>query len=344
MVGEGTWIARRQEDGMKQYRALGSFSDDRAYDIAVDAANEWNKSLEQGASNKVVTIEEVCRFYVENLKVRKTAASAADAEGRFKRLVYGKKIGHIQLSKLRATDVKKWFNAQVDLEDDDNDDEDIRKSKDSANRNLNSFKAALNLAMADAFVATDAGWKSVTVFKDVGKRRTAFLDMDQRNALITNCPEDLNSLVKAMLLTAARPGELAKLTVGDFNKSQGTIYLDGKTGRRTTTISTVARQFFTGQSKDKLRNALLLPQANGKRWVKDDWKGVFKDAVKKAKLPLDTVMYTLRHVAISELIMGGMDSLLVARLAGTSVAMIEKHYGHLRHHETRQKLDAVQMI
>jgi hypothetical protein len=55
-------------------------------------------------------------------------------------------------------------------------------------------------------------------------------------------------------------------------------------------------------------------------------------------------MYTLRHVAISELIMGGMDSFIVARLAGTSVAMIEKHYGHLRHKDTRLKLDAVRMM
>jgi hypothetical protein len=42
--------------------------------------------------------------------------------------------------------------------------------------------------------------------------------------------------------------------------------------------------------------------------------------------------------------MGGMDSVFVAKLSGTSVAMIEKHYGHLWHTETRKKLDAVKTI
>lgn len=341
-IGEGTWIARHQENGKKQYRALGTFAEDDAFDNAVDAAKEWNDSLEQGATNKPVIIEEMCRAYVDHLKMYKTAASSADAEGRFKRLVYGHKIGRIQLSKLKTTDVKKWLNDQVDIDDDD--DDDIRKSKDSANRNLNSFKAALNLALVDRFVATDAAWKTVTGFSGVGKRRNGFLDMDQRKVLIDTCPEDLKLLVKGMLLTAARPGELATLKVGDFNKSQGTLDLDGKTGRRTATVSTAARQFFAEQSKGKLPTAPLLSREYGDHWNKNAWKKMFKGAVKEAKLPADTVMYTLRHVAISELIMGGMDSFVVARLAGTSVAMIEKHYGHLRHHETRQKLDAVKMI
>ena len=339
-AGEGTWIARRQENGEKQYRALGSYLDDGAYDHAVDAATAWNDTLEQGVSNKVVIVEEACRDYVGHLRMHKNPASAADADGRFKRLVYGTKIGHIQLSKLKTTDVKKWLNSQVNV---DEDDDDVRRAKDSANRNLNSLKAALNLALKDRLVATDSGWKTVTGFSKVGKRRTGFLDMEQRKALIDACPDELKLLVKAMLLTAARPGELATLKVGDLNKSQGTLDLEGKTGRRTATLSTVAYQFFMEQSKSKLPSAPLLSRDYGDHWNKYAWKKMFKNAVKEAKLPPDTVMYTLRHVAISELIMGGMDSIIVARLAGTSVAMIEKHYGHLRHKDTRQTLDAVQM-
>jgi integrase len=40
--------------------------------------------------------------------------------------------------------------------------------------------------------------------------------------------------------------------------------------------------------------------------------------------------YTLRHLWISEALMTGVDVLLVARMAGTSVAMIERVYGHFR--------------
>lgn len=55
-------------------------------------------------------------------------------------------------------------------------------------------------------------------------------------------------------------------------------------------------------------------------------------------------MYSLRHTAISEMIASGIDSFEVARMAGTSTEMIDKHYGHLRHDRMRAKLDAVAII
>jgi len=55
-------------------------------------------------------------------------------------------------------------------------------------------------------------------------------------------------------------------------------------------------------------------------------------------------MYSLRHTAISEMILAGMDSFIVAKLAGTSVAMIEANYGHLRHDVVTAKLDRVAML
>lgn len=39
--------------------------------------------------------------------------------------------------------------------------------------------------------------------------------------------------------------------------------------------------------------------------------------------------YTLRHSVITDLILARLTILTVAQLLGTSVAMIEKHYGHL---------------
>jgi site-specific recombinase XerD len=52
--------------------------------------------------------------------------------------------------------------------------------------------------------------------------------------------------------------------------------------------------------------------------------------VQVAELPAETTAYTLRHSVISDLVHGGLDLLTVAQISGTSVAMIEKHYGHLR--------------
>lgn len=346
--GEGTWIARRQDaEGKKKYQALGTMADakdavdeKRAFDRAKAAALQWAGNIEIGIDDRGQTVADVCREYVADLKVRKGTAAAADAEGRFKRLVYGSSIGKTLIAKLSSGAVLKWRNALIP-----DGEIDTRQSKDSANRNLNALKAALNFGRDRLnLVASDVGWVGVAPFKDVGRRRTGFLTVEERGKLIAACPEDLANLVKALLLTAARPGELAGACVKDFDKEQGTIELTGKTGHRVATLSSAARTLFAQLSQDRIGNAPLLPRVDGGHWNKDGWKKPFKAAVAAAGLPASTVAYTLRHVAITELVNSGADSFIVAKLAGTSTAMIDKHYGHLRHDKTRARLDAVRMI
>ena len=53
------------------------------------------------------------------------------------------------------------------------------------------------------------------------------------------------------------------------------------------------------------------------------------DAVAAADLPGGTTMYTLRHSTITDLVTAGLPLLQIAQISGTSVEMIERHYGHL---------------
>jgi len=55
-------------------------------------------------------------------------------------------------------------------------------------------------------------------------------------------------------------------------------------------------------------------------------------------------MYTLRHSWITDAIVAGMDLLTVSKLAGTSLLMIEKHYGHLVQDGAREKLAAINFV
>jgi integrase len=341
--GEGSWIARRRnDDGKQEYQKL---DDCTTYDDAVTATLEWASAVESGVVSKGTTVKDACENYVKHLALRKGEKSKADAEGRFKRLVYNAKIGRVQLSKLRTSDLNAWLLAQVEGgEDDAEDEDDLRRAKDSANRNLASLKAALNLALHDRLVTTDAGWKTVRKFKDVGRRRQSFLPAEQRNALVNACAPDIRQLVRAMLFTGARPGELANMSVRHFDREQGTLELQGKTGHRLVSLSTSAIAFFETQTRDKIGNAPILATEFGQRWNKDSWKKPFKVAVAAAKLPSSVVMYSLRHTAISEMIAHGIDSFEVARMAGTSTEMIDKHYGHLRHDRMRAKLDAIALL
>lgn len=344
--GEGTWIAKyRDAAGQRFYRALGTIVDAPArpaFDQAAREARKWADECDRGARPKGETVTDVCKLYVENRKKEVGEKNSKDAEGRFNRLVYDQPIGKKHLTKLTKADIEKWRNDQVP-DADDAEDEDIRKAKDSANRNLSTLKAALNFAFSGGLIGSDFAWRTVKCFDKVGRRRDRILTPEQRTALFEKCPDDLQVLCKALLLTAARPGEIASATVADFNKKRGTLKLDGKTGPRVVTLSTAAIAFFAEQTKDRIGNAPLVTRDDGSAWDRFAWRDLLRPTLRAAKLPRDVVLYSLRHTAISEMLIGGVNPSVVAQLAGTSTAMIDQHYGHLIHEGVRERLDAVQM-
>ncbi|MET3229454.1 UNVERIFIED_ORG: integrase [Burkholderia sp. 1263] len=324
--GSGTWIGRYRTDDSKQvFKSFGEFEE---YDEASKAVIEWAKGLTSGVQHASTTVAAACRLYVENRRKEKGAANAYDAEGRFNRLVYGHRIGAIDLSKLRALDVERWRNEQVESDDegDEGDEEGEKRAKDSANRNLTSLKAALNYAKQCGCVATDIGWKAITKFKDVGARRNGWLHADERKRLLDAMPGDLRTLSLALLHIGARPGELANANAADFDRNAGILNLTGKTGPRKVNLSSAALAFFADQTKDKIGNAPLLTQADGQRWTAPAWGMAFREARDAAKLP-DAVLYCMRHTYISEAIARGLDVFTVAKLTGTSVAIIQSNYG-----------------
>ena len=114
---------------------------------------------------------------------------------------------------------------------------------------------------------------------------------------------------------------------------------EGKTEPRKVPLAGAALEHFKACAKDKLPAALLISRADGSQWKKADWNDAIKDAAKKAKLPAATCAYTIRHSVITDLVTGGCDLFTVAKLAGTSVAMIQSNYGHLQHEHARAALE-----
>lgn len=99
--------------------------------------------------------------------------------------------------------------------------------------------------------------------------------------------------------------------------------------------------FFKTQVKGKLPAASIFACASGEAWNKDAWKHPIKDAVKAAGLPDAASAYTLRHSVITDLIRARLPILTVAQLFGTSVAMIEKHHGHLMRDDAEEALASI---
>jgi integrase len=331
----GAWVARVQHaDRSKNYRSLGYVSDTLDFDAAKAAAESWFKMRESGVTDEVVTVEQACAEYVNDRRREKGEACAHDAMKRFERCVFGTPFGRRPLDKLGTEHIKQWR-------------EGLGLSPAASNRTLTTLKAALNLCVQNRRVdaARAIEWRSVRPLKGSDNRRTIFLDVEQRRALLAACGSAaVRDLVEGALLTGARPGELVNAVRGQYDAKQKTMMFCGKTGRRVVALSAQANALFAKLARSKLPNAYLFVRDDGSRWPHSGWDKYIKQAAREAGLPAETCLYVCRHTYIGQAIADGMNTLEIARQCGTSLAMVDRHYGSVALASVRERLDKVKMF
>ena len=146
--------------------------------------------MQEGAGGKT-TVRHAASKYVESLRVRKGEAAAKDAEGRIRRYItpaFGTKL----LDRIKTSDVEDWPHKLVPKQGST---EELRKAKDSANRNLTTLKALLNHAWRIGLVGSNAPWSKVRPFSKVAKARDTFLSLEQRRKLLEHCDGRFKGLV-----------------------------------------------------------------------------------------------------------------------------------------------------
>ena len=198
--------------------------------------------------------------------------------------------------------------------------EGLKLTKSGANRMMASLRAALNLAVDNRQVPATAAqeWRGVKPYKGADGRRELYLDLAQRRALLAAATGGVRHLIEAALVTGARPGELVAVPRGAFDAT-----------------------------------APLLTRDDGKSWQRAEWTEDVRLAAEAAvvkgvngndaKLPVAVCLYSCRHSYITQAIVDGLTTLDVAKLTGTSLAMIDKHYGHLVQ-TSAERLAEVQML
>lgn len=337
-ASHGTWIARKQMGLKKVYESLGSVID-LEFEDGVKLANQWFDRIGQleVLNLKNITVKGVIEKYIRHLKVHKTSDAAYRTEKQLEKHLIPE-LGAVQINRLTTGQFKNWFISMVRLSDDL---EDVRKSKDSANRVLSMAKAAFNLAFKDGLVSSDTAWRRVTAFKKVGANRELYITKEQVSALLDAANIDLRQIVKAGIYTGARLGELISAQVKNFDAKNGILEITkGKTGSRTIFLQNNAVEFFKETSTNKLPNAYIFT-TSGERWNAQKIQRPFKEAVRKAKLPGETVFYSLRHYHISKALTAGLSVQTVARNCGTSTRMIEQHYAKFLGREVRAMFNKV---
>ncbi|GGD58510.1 hypothetical protein GCM10007235_33570 [Pseudoxanthomonas indica] len=161
--------------------------------------------------------------------------------------------------------------------------------------------------------------------------------------MLEQMPPDLRAFARVLCNVPLRPGALAHVNVEDINLATGeaVIRKDKAGAGRRFVVPKVVLELARAHSKNKLPRTPLFTRWDGMPWNKDSWKDGFKKAAAAAGLPANTSMYSLRHSAITDLATGGMDLMNLAHVAGTSLLMIQKHYGHLRADQAVAHMDRI---
>jgi integrase len=213
-----------------------------------------------------------------------------------------------------------------------NDVEAIRRRRSTANRTLTILKAALNHAWREGKALSDDAWRRVRPFPEADAARVRSLTTDEARRLLNACRQDFRNIVEAALLTGARCGELAAMTISDFNPNSGTVHIrTSKAGKpRHVVLNHEGRALFERLSAGRTGDQRIFLKADGTMWGKSHQHRPLKVACERAKIhpPLD--FHSLRHSWASLSIMAGAPLLVVAQNLGhADTRMVERHYGHL---------------
>jgi len=333
--GSESWVGRVRKDGKQIPK---TFKDVQSYEDALSAVRAWSDALMRGECYQTKTLQDAVDEYVRDFAAKKNEQDACSTQTRLYAALPDSLLAK-KLSDLSPAHIRCWLNDLVTKPNKKG----IVRTKSTANRIYNNFKAALNLGYQNEWIG-DKPWEKVKAFKNADESRELFLTDEQVQALLNAADGGLKDLIHAGVLTGGRYGEIAGAKVKDLSIEEGTLILSSnKTGKRTVWLSDAGLDFFRERSALKLPSAYLILQDNGKAWGKSNHSREFFRACRRAKLPDETIFYSLRHYHISKALLAGVSAQVVAENCGTSIRMIEKHYGKFLKSDRRKMMNNIEI-
>jgi integrase len=165
------------------------------------------------------------------------------------------------------------------------------------------------------------------------------------------CKDDFGDLIRVYHGTGARTSELALAKVGQFSARARQIVLGKHKRSKTTTKPTVRHinlsdevlAILERRCEGRQPDEYIFMTAWKTRWTPKTLNTRLRSVARIARAlgnPVrETTIYDFRHLWISDALMSGVDIITVAKMAGTSVKMIETVYGHFttKHYEEAQR-------
>jgi integrase len=355
LAGAGKWLARVYVgDGSYQLRKIGvadDFSDADGkvvlnYKQAQDGAR---KVMFEQAGRGVGTVADAMEAYLRALEAEgREPSSMASTRWSVNALILPA-LGHIELAKLTHEKLQGWRDnlarqpARLRTRPGEpqryracsNDADASRARRVSTNRVRGTLVRALNFAFENGHVSSDQAWRRLKAFKGVGKARVRYLSVAEAKRLINASDPEFRPLLQGALLTGARYGQLARLTVSDFNPDSSTLCIRTRKGPGHERIyhihlSDEALAFFQAVCAGRRRSDRIFPRGDGRLWAKSQQAVFMREASKRAGIAPAVSFHVTRHTFASHAVMNGAPLLVVAQALGhVDTRMVEKHYGHL---------------
>jgi integrase len=172
------------------------------------------------------------------------------------------------------------------------------------------------------------------------KEKRPFESWQQIEAVAAGLGPVYGPMVVFAAATGLRPSELFALEQRDVDRRSGVVYVrrayaNGRIKHTKTRLSTraVPRQTIALEALDRLppsQDSLLFPNSRGsyidfRSFGRRHWK----PAQTKAGIEPLRHLYDLRHTYATFALRAGVSVFAVSRFMGSSIAMIDRHYGHL---------------
>jgi integrase len=218
-----------------------------------------------------------------------------------------------------------------------------RKRRARTNRIITTLRAALNYAVRENFIATDAAWRtSLKPYGDVDAATIRYLTLDECKRLQSSVDEDFRQLVKGALVTGCRYGSLRYLRAGDVDlAARSAIVTVTKNGKpQTIRFTTKGCAFVKSMIKGKARGDFVFTKASGAPWKPSDQQRRMQEGCAAAAIDPPIGFHGLRDTFASHLVMDGVPLLTVSKLLGhADTRTTEKYYAHLAPDYLHQAID-----
>lgn len=346
--GVKTFVLNYRVEGRERRMAIGRYPD-WSVEAARDKARSLRRKVDDGADplsarvekRQAPTIGDLCDLYITEHLPKKREMSAADDRTMIDKIIR-KRIGSEKISAIKRTDIKRLHR-------------NMAATPYRANRVLSLLSKMFSLAIETEWCADNPA-RGIDRFPEVKRER--YLNGDEiarlTEALSSYPDQSISNIVRLLLLTGARRGEVLQAQWSQFDLAKGVWVKPAATTKQkkehrvplSDGAVALLNDIFEAAPRDdlgRLKNKYVFPgprSGEPMTEIKDEWRAIALAAGLYEELPpakpggkperkVNCRLHDLRHTYASLLVSAGLSLPIIGALLGHTQASTTHRYAHL---------------